>query len=92
MARDPLLDDLMLTMRMSGISKSQVSRLEEIEKMKTFLAPRDRARPALFMARCQLREGTPKWPYRFGCDYHRGRREQDARHDNLLGDMASSKA
>ena len=72
------VDDLVKAMGMSGISKSQVSRLcAEIDgKVKAFLEPADRGRLALSVDRCHLREGAPERPDRLGRGDRRGRRQQ----------------
>lgn len=79
------VDELVQAMGMSGISKSQVSRLcaDIDERVKTFLdrpiegdwhAPSgsDRWRhDGASVARCHLREGPPEWPHRLGRRHHR---------------------
>ena len=72
------VDDLVKAMGMSGISKSQVSRLcaEIDEQVKAFLEPPDRGRLALSLDRRHLREGAPERPHRLGRRDHRGWRQQ----------------
>ena len=72
------VDDLVKAMGMTGISKSQVSRLcEEIdEKVKAFLEPPDRGRLAVSLDRRDLREGARERAHRLGCGDRRGRRQQ----------------
>ncbi len=72
------VDDLVKAMGMSGISKSQVSRLcEEIDERGEGL-PRaaDRGRLALSVDRRHLPEGAPGRAHRLGRGDHRGRRQQ----------------
>src|SRR5437868_434047 len=78
------VDDLVKAMGMSGISKSQVSRLcEEIDgKVKAFLErpivlrqAQDERRLALSVDRCNLPEGAPWRAHRLGCRHHRHRRQ-----------------
>ena len=72
------VDDLVKAMGMTGISKSQVSRLcEEIdEKVKAFLEPSDRGRLALSVDRRHLREGARERAHRVGGSDRGGRRQQ----------------
>lgn len=70
------VDDLVQAMGMSGISKSQVSRLcAEIDD-EGIPRPTDRGRPALSVDRRHLREGAPAGSHRLGRGDHRGRRQQ----------------
>jgi putative transposase len=75
------VDDLVKAMGMSGISKSQVSRLcgEIDEKIATFLnrplalrQAQGEGRLALYLAGRDLPEGAPGWSHRLGCADHRG--------------------
>jgi putative transposase len=71
------VDDLVQAMGMSGISKSQVSRLcaEIDEKVNAFLArPIEGDWP--YLDRRHLREGAPERPHRIGGRDRRGRRQQ----------------
>jgi putative transposase len=71
------VDDLVKAMGMSGISKSQVSRLcEEIDgKVKAFLErPIEGDWPYLWID-AHLPQGAPRRPYRLGRRHHRGRRQ-----------------
>ena len=71
------VDDLVKAMGMSGISKSQVSRLcEEIdEKVQAFLSrPIEGDGP--IVDRCDLREGPREWAYRIRSGHRRGRCQQ----------------
>ena len=63
---------------MSGISKSQVSRLcaEIDERVQAFLDAADRGRLAVSLDRRHLREGAPERPDRLGGGDRRGRRQQ----------------
>src|SRR5512132_2133309 len=73
------VDDLVKALGMSGISKSQVSRLcEEIDgKVKVFPRPASRRRLALSVDRRHLREGSSSgWPCRLRRRHHCGRRER----------------
>ena len=69
------VDDLVKAMGMSGVSKSQVSRLcEEIDgRVKAFLERPDRRRLALSVDRRHLRQSPAEWPRRLGGGDHRGR-------------------
>jgi hypothetical protein len=69
------VDELVKAMGMSGISKSQVSRLcEDIDqRVKAFLdrpivlrQAQDEGRLAVSLDRRHLREGSPGWPHRVG--------------------------
>lgn len=69
------VDDLVKAMGMSGVSKSQVSRLcEEIDGKGEGL-PRQahRGRLALSVDRCHLPEGAPRRTHRLGRRHHRRR-------------------
>ena len=70
------VDDLVKAMGMSGISKSQVSRLcEEIDgKVKASRAP-DRGRLALPLDRRHLPQGSSRRAHLLGRRHHRRRRE-----------------
>ncbi|AVM72877.1 Transposase, Mutator family [Magnetospirillum gryphiswaldense MSR-1] len=72
------VDDLVKAMGMTGISKSQVSRLcAEIDgKISTFLERPHRGRLALCLARRHLRQGPPGRPHRQRRGDHRGGRQQ----------------
>jgi hypothetical protein len=53
-------------MGMTGISKSQVSRLcGEIDERQRLLEPADRRRLAVRVDRRDVRQGAPSRPYRF---------------------------
>jgi hypothetical protein len=69
------VDDLVKAMGMTGISKSQVSRLcaEIDEKVKAFLS---RPIEGDWVDRCHLREGARERPHRLGRGDRRGRRQQ----------------
>jgi putative transposase len=71
------VDDLVKAMGMSGISKSQVSRLcEEIDgKVKAFLEPAPRRRLAVPLDRRHLPQGPARRPDRLGRRHHRHRRQ-----------------
>ena len=72
------VDDLVKAMGMSGISKSQVSRLcQEIdERVKAFLDPADRRRLAVPVDRRHLPQGAAGRPHRLGRGHHRRRRQR----------------
>ena len=75
------VDDLVKAMGMSGVSKSQVSRLcEEIdERVKAFLERPHRGRLALSVDRRDLRESPPERSHRVGGgDRRRGRQRRRA--------------
>jgi putative transposase len=66
------VDDLVQATGMTGISKSQVSRLcgENDDKVKAFLG-----RPTCRICGSTLREGAPEWPHRICRGDRRGRRQ-----------------
>ena len=70
------VDDLVKAMGMTGISKSEVSRLcaEIDERVKAFLDRPARRRLALPLARCHLREGPRGRQDRLSCRNNRCRR------------------
>jgi transposase-like protein len=72
------VDDLVQAMGMSGISKSQVSRLcVEIRRQGADLPePAAGSRLAVCLARCHLCKGASGWPHRLGRRDHRSRRQQ----------------
>ena len=72
------VDDLVKAMGMSGISKSQVSRLcEEIDEQGEGLpGTADRRRLAVYLDRCHLSESAPGRAHRLGRRHHRRRRQQ----------------
>ena len=72
------VDDLVKAMGMSGISKSQVSRLcEEIDEQGEGVPwPADRGRLAVSVDRRHLRQSAPGRPHRLGGGDRRGRRQQ----------------
>ncbi|MET3597909.1 transposase-like protein [Mesorhizobium shonense] len=73
------VDDLVKAMGMSGISKSQVSRLcEEIDGKVTRAA--DRGRLAILVDRCHLPQGAPRRAHRIGRRHHRRRRQRRRLH------------
>jgi transposase-like protein len=69
------VDDLVKAMGMSGVSKSQVSRLcEEIDgKVKAFL---DRPIEGDWPYLCHLPQGAPRWAHRLGGCHHCCRRQR----------------
>src|SRR5580658_5931534 len=71
------VDDLVKAMGMSGISKSQVSRLcEEIDdKDQSLSQPAAGRRLVVSLARRDLSEGAQGRPHRLGRRHHRGRRQ-----------------
>ena len=71
------VDELVKAMGMTGISKSQVSRLcaEIDERVRTFLDRPHRRRLALSLDRRDLREGARGRAHRLGRGDHRGRRQ-----------------
>ena len=72
------VDDLVQAMGMTGISKSQVSRLcaELDDKVAHFPQPAARGRLALCLAGRHLFEGAPSRPHRLGRRHHRRRRQR----------------
>ena len=72
------VDDLVKAMGMSGISKSQVSRLcEEIDEREGLSGATDRGRLALSLDRRHLCESPPAGPHRLGRrDRRRGRQQR----------------
>jgi transposase-like protein len=72
------VDDLVQAMGMSGISKSQVSRLcgEIDDKVKAAPRPPDRGRLTVSVDRHHLRASAPEQPHRVGRADCRGRRQQ----------------
>jgi putative transposase len=71
------VDDLVKAMGMSGISKSQVSRLcgEIDDKDQSLSQPAAGRRLAVSLARRDLSEGAQGRPHRLGRRHHRGRRQ-----------------
>ncbi len=75
------VDELVKAMGMSGISKSQVSRLcaEIDERVNAFLSRPARGRLAVPVDRCDLREGSGGRPHRLQGGNNRRRRERRGR-------------
>ena len=71
------VDDLVKALGMSGISKSQVSRLcEEIDRGEDLPGTPDRGRLALPLDRRHLRQGAAERSHRLGRRLHRRRRQR----------------